>query len=122
MQCAPRSRKHLMSKMQANSAAQVDARTSIVLCKRQPARAAGCGRYLAYLGRHFVVFLLLVVITIGLAPMPAVAEMTVQEYERLKASNRPDDIASVKQYVRGFFNGLTWASTKSKTEFGFELV
>ncbi|MGP1679515.1 MAG: Rap1a/Tai family immunity protein [Burkholderiales bacterium] len=48
--------------------------------------------------------------------------MTVQEYERLKSSKRPDDIASVRLYVQGFFNGITWASTKSKTEFGLELV
>ena len=68
-----------------------------------------------------VVLLSLAVIAIGLASSPASAEMTVQEYERLKASKRPDDIASVRQYVHGFFNGLVWASTKSKTEFGLEL-
>ena len=67
-------------------------------------------------------FLLLIVATSGLVPSRAFAEITVQEYERLKASKRPDDIASVRQYVHGFFNGLIWASTKSKSEFGLELV
>lgn len=71
---------------------------------------------------QFTLFLLLVITASGFVPSKAFAEMTVQEYERLKSSKRPDDIASVRQYVQGFFNGLTWASTKSKTEFGLELV
>jgi len=71
---------------------------------------------------QFALFLLLAITASGFMPSRVLAEMTVQEYERLKASKRPDDIASVRQYVQGFFNGLIWASTKSKTEFGLELV
>lgn len=67
-------------------------------------------------------FLLLIITASGLVPSRVLAEMTVQEYERQKTSKRPDDIASLRLYVQGFFNGVTWASTKSKTEFGLELV
>lgn len=66
--------------------------------------------------------LLLIVTTSGLVSSRVFADMTVQEYERLKASKRADDIASVRLYVQGVLNGFVWASTKSKTEFGLELI
>ena len=66
--------------------------------------------------------LLLIVIASGLASSRVFAEMTIQEYEQMKSSKLPADIASVRLYVQGLFNGFAWASTKSKTEFGLELI
>jgi hypothetical protein len=67
-------------------------------------------------------FLLPIIAASSLVPSRVLADMTVQEYERLKASKRADEIASVRLYVQGVFNGFVWASTKSKTEFGLELI
>lgn len=50
------------------------------------------------------------------------ADVTVQEYERLKLSERQQDQASVQLYMQGLINGIFWASTKAEHELGLGLV
>lgn len=49
------------------------------------------------------------------------ADMTVQEYERLRLSEQQHDQVSVQIYVQGLVNGIFWASTKAEHELGLGL-